>query len=64
MHNRNNCRLQRHSPIAYFALGGRFGFDGFAPNDYSLESSSWKLYALQVNWFSVPFLTLGKQKNP
>lgn len=65
MHNGNNCRLQRNGQIAYFALGGHFGFDVFVPNDHSLESLSWKLYPLQVNWFPVPFLTLGKkQKNP
>jgi len=65
MHHRNNCRLQRNSQIVYFGLGGHFDFDLFVPNDYSLESSSWKFCPLQVNWFSVPFLTLGKKKkNP
>lgn len=64
MHNRNNCRLQRNSPIAYFALDGHFGFNIFVPNDHSLESLTGKFYPLQVNWFAVPFLILGKkQKN-
>lgn len=63
MQNRNNCRLQRNSQIAYFALSGHYSFNGFVPNDHSTEHLPWKRYPLQGNFF--PFPKVGKkQKNP
>lgn len=65
MHNRN-CRLQRNSQIAYFALCVHRSFNGFVPNDHSLEHLPWKFYPLQGDFFfPFPFTKVAKkQKNP
>lgn len=56
-HNRN-CRLQRNSQIAYFALCVHRSFNGFVPNDHSLEHLPWKFYPLQGDFF---FLFLSQK---
>lgn len=51
MHNRNDCRLQQTSEIAYFALCMHYSFNGFVPNDHSLEHLPWKPILYTVMFF-------------